>query len=139
VADAVSNAVASLEPRAFAVIGLGRAARLSYASDIDVIFVYDADRVRFAPPSDGDATRGPSATGFGPHFRVMRLRPKGRQGALARSLAAPDYFDSGPRLEFQRSASRFVAARRLAERLSPRARVPVFDPFPEGGDARSGG
>jgi glutamate-ammonia-ligase adenylyltransferase len=78
----------------FAVIGMGRlgGAELSYASDIDVLFVYDGD-----DPSDFHvAERTAEAvvaeigatTAEGQTFRIdARLRPEGNQGPLARSLA----------------------------------------------------
>jgi glutamate-ammonia-ligase adenylyltransferase len=89
-------ALASLEPTLpFAVVGMGRlgGAELSYASDIDVVFVYDGDA-----PSDFDAaeriaealiTEIGATTAEGQTFRIdARLRPEGNQGPLARSLAA---------------------------------------------------
>jgi glutamate-ammonia-ligase adenylyltransferase len=88
-------ALAGLEPQLpFAVIGLGRlgGAELSYASDIDVLFVYDGDR-----PEDFDSaeriaeqlvTEIGATTAEGQTFRIdARLRPEGNQGPLARSLA----------------------------------------------------
>ena len=94
-ADAtVEAALRSLDPDIpFAVIGLGRlgGCELSYASDLDLIFVYDGT-------SPGDFARGEriaerlvaaigTTTTEGSAFRVdARLRPEGNQGALARSL-----------------------------------------------------
>jgi glutamate-ammonia-ligase adenylyltransferase len=95
VADAcVEAALHGLEPSLpFAVIGLGRLGgeELSYASDIDVLFVYDGDG-----PSEFDAAER-LATGLvqalgattaeGQVFGIdANLRPEGRQGPLARSL-----------------------------------------------------
>jgi len=93
---AVEAALRSLEPSVpFAVIGMGRLGgrELSYASDIDVLFVYDGDS-----PSDFDAaervaTRLMAAIGAttadGQTFRIdANLRPEGKQGPLARSLDA---------------------------------------------------
>jgi glutamate-ammonia-ligase adenylyltransferase len=88
-------ALASLEPSVpFTVVGMGRfgGAELSYASDIDVVFVYDGD-----DPADFDAaerlaealiTEIGATTAEGQTFRIdARLRPEGNQGPLARSLA----------------------------------------------------
>jgi [glutamine synthetase] adenylyltransferase / [glutamine synthetase]-adenylyl-L-tyrosine phosphorylase len=88
-------ALACLDPPVpFAVIGMGRlgGAELSYASDIDVLFVYDGDS-----PADFDAAERIAAllvqeigetTAEGQTFRIdTRLRPEGNQGPLARSLA----------------------------------------------------
>ncbi len=77
----------------FAVIGMGRlgGAELSYASDIDVLFVYEGAR-----PADFDVaerlaeqlvTEIGATTSEGQTFRIdARLRPEGNQGPLARSL-----------------------------------------------------
>ena len=91
---AVEAALRSLEPTVpFAVIGMGRLGgrELSYASDIDVLFVYDG-----STPSDFDAaekvaTRLMKAIGAttaeGQTFRIdANLRPEGKQGPLARSI-----------------------------------------------------
>ena len=87
-------ALASLRsPVPFAVIGMGRlgGAELSYASDIDVMFVYDGES-----PSDFDDAEHVAAqlvqeigatTAEGQTFRIdARLRPEGNQGPLARSI-----------------------------------------------------
>ncbi len=94
-ADAcVEAALRGLEPSvAFSVIGMGRLGgrELSYASDIDVLFVYDS-----ASPDDSAAAER-LATGLmgeigattaeGQTFRIdANLRPEGKQGPLARSL-----------------------------------------------------
>jgi glutamate-ammonia-ligase adenylyltransferase len=77
----------------FAVIGMGRlgGAELSYASDIDVLFVYEGTR-----PVDFDVAERlaeqlvaeiGATTSEGQTFRIdARLRPEGNQGPLARSL-----------------------------------------------------
>src|SRR5262249_2434832 len=91
----VEAALRSLEPELpFAVIGLGRLGgrELSYASDIDVVFVYDGTTATEFDAAERVATRLVRAIGEttteGATFRVdMRLRPEGRQGPLARSLA----------------------------------------------------
>ena len=81
-------------PLPFAVIGMGRlgGGELSYASDIDVLFVYDGDGA-----ADFDARRARrrrsssqeigATTAEGQTFRIdAGLRPEGKQGPLARSL-----------------------------------------------------
>jgi glutamate-ammonia-ligase adenylyltransferase len=94
-ADAcVEAALRSLEPAVpFAVIGMGRLGgrELSYASDIDVVFVYDGDS-----PADFDVAERLASdlmaeigatTAEGQTFRVdANLRPEGKHGPLARSL-----------------------------------------------------
>jgi glutamate-ammonia-ligase adenylyltransferase len=93
-ADAtVEAALRSREPEIpFAVIGVGRLGgrELSYASDLDLLFVYAgttaadfdrAERIAERLVADIGAT-----TTEGSAFRVdARLRPEGKQGALARS------------------------------------------------------
>jgi glutamate-ammonia-ligase adenylyltransferase len=98
----LEGALASLEPTLpFAVIALGRFAghELSYASDLDVVFVYEG-----TTPSDfEEATRlamqlhrfvdGPT-----PSERIweldLDLRPEGKQGPVARSVEGyANYFD----------------------------------------------
>jgi glutamate-ammonia-ligase adenylyltransferase len=77
----------------FAVIGMGRLGgrELSYASDIDVLFVYDGDRPSDFEAAEHTATRlmreiG-ATTAEGKTFRVdLNLRPEGKKGPLARSL-----------------------------------------------------
>jgi glutamate-ammonia-ligase adenylyltransferase len=77
----------------FAVIGMGRlgGAELSYASDIDVLFVYDGHGAAAFDQAEKLASRlmreiG-AATGEGQTFRIdADLRPEGKQGPLARSL-----------------------------------------------------
>ena len=95
VADAcVEAALHGLAPAVpFAVIGLGRLGgeELSYASDVDVLFVYDGDG-----PSDFDAAERlatelvqalGATTNEGQVFGIdTNLRPEGKQGPLARSL-----------------------------------------------------
>jgi glutamate-ammonia-ligase adenylyltransferase len=113
-------AVACLEPRLpFAVIGMGRlgGAELSYASDIDVLFVYDGDT-----PADFDAAEEIAerlvqeigeTTAEGQTFRIdARLRPEGSQGPLARSLAGYGSYYERYGLTWERQAlskARFVA------------------------------
>jgi [glutamine synthetase] adenylyltransferase / [glutamine synthetase]-adenylyl-L-tyrosine phosphorylase len=94
-ADAcVEAALWSLRPPLpFAVIGMGRLGgrELSYASDIDVLFVYDGEA-----PADFEAASAAATalvaeisatTSEGQTFRVdANLRPEGKDGPLARSL-----------------------------------------------------
>lgn len=144
-ADAcVEAALRSLEPDLpFAVIGMGRLGghELSYASDIDVLFVYDGDR-----PADYEAglrlatdlvREIGATTAEGQTFRIdAALRPEGKNGVLARSLASylAYYEEYGLPWEFQsllrarpvagdpEVAARFMA---LVEPFVAR------DPFPE--------
>jgi glutamate-ammonia-ligase adenylyltransferase len=144
-ADAcVEAALRSLEPGLpFAVIGLGRlgGAELSYASDIDVIFVYDGTTPTDFATAERIATRLVRAVGDstseGRTFRVdTRLRPEGNQGALARSLDGyRAYFAQWAQTwEFQAlTKARFVAGdAALAERFLTLAHEYVYrEPFPE--------
>ncbi len=90
----VEAALRSLDPSLpFAVIGMGRFGghELSFASDIDVLFVYDGDT-----PEDFDTAERlatdlmaeiGATTAEGQTFRVdANLRPEGKQGPLARSI-----------------------------------------------------
>ncbi|HEV7861178.1 MAG TPA: bifunctional [glutamine synthetase] adenylyltransferase/[glutamine synthetase]-adenylyl-L-tyrosine phosphorylase [Acidimicrobiia bacterium] len=77
----------------FAVIGVGRLGgrELSYASDIDVLFVYDGSGASDFDVAEKTATRIISGIGAttaeGHTFRIdANLRPEGKQGPLARSL-----------------------------------------------------
>ncbi|MCZ7535403.1 MAG: bifunctional [glutamine synthetase] adenylyltransferase/[glutamine synthetase]-adenylyl-L-tyrosine phosphorylase [Acidimicrobiia bacterium] len=91
---AVEAALRSLEPAVpFAVIGMGRLGgrELSYASDIDVLFVYDGDSPSAFDVAERVATRLMAAIGAttaeGQTFRIdADLRPEGKHGPLARSL-----------------------------------------------------
>lgn len=101
-AATLEAALESLEPRVpFAVIGMGRfgGGELSYPSDLDVLFVFDAGKASAVEEADRVATRllrfvgGPT-----PVDRIFEidadLRPEGRQGPLARSLDGfRTYFD----------------------------------------------
>ncbi|MEX2555468.1 MAG: bifunctional [glutamine synthetase] adenylyltransferase/[glutamine synthetase]-adenylyl-L-tyrosine phosphorylase [Actinomycetota bacterium] len=95
-------ALASLEeehpapPQArFSVIGMGKlgAEELNYASDIDVMFVFDAPDERAGHAwaqavADGILHRLAATTEEGQAFRVdTSLRPEGRDGPLVRSIA----------------------------------------------------
>ena len=90
----VAAALASLEPKVpFAVVALGRFAggELSYASDLDVLFVHDG-----STPADHEEGLRVAAgarrflAGPTPAQRVYvvdsDLRPEGRQGALSRTI-----------------------------------------------------
>jgi glutamate-ammonia-ligase adenylyltransferase len=113
-------AVAGIAPGVpFAVIGMGRlgGAELAYASDIDVLFVYDG-----ASASDFDVAEQAATlvvqeigetTAEGQTFRVdARLRPEGNRGPLARSLAGYGAYYERYGLTWERQAlsrARFVA------------------------------
>ena len=95
-ADAcVEAALRSLEPPVpFAVIGMGRlgGGELSYASDIDVLFVYDgdgADRLRPTPSASRRASCSAigETTAEGQTFRIDAAPPARRQAGPARPLA----------------------------------------------------
>ncbi len=144
-ADAcVEAALSSLEPTLpFAVIGLGRlgGAELSYASDIDVIFVYDGSTASDFDVAERTATRLVGAIGDstseGRTFRVdTRLRPEGNQGSLARSLGGyRAYFEQWAQTwEFQAlTKARVVAGDPdVGDRFVQLAREFVYrEPFPE--------
>jgi [glutamine synthetase] adenylyltransferase / [glutamine synthetase]-adenylyl-L-tyrosine phosphorylase len=88
---AVETALAELDPRVpFAVVAMGRFAGgdLSYASDLDVLFVHDGrDHDEGLRVASGVVRFLAGAT---PARRIYpidaTLRPEGRQGALSRSL-----------------------------------------------------
>jgi [glutamine synthetase] adenylyltransferase / [glutamine synthetase]-adenylyl-L-tyrosine phosphorylase len=145
VADAcLAAALQALEPEVpFVVIGMGRLGgqELSYASDIDVVFVYDGDRPSHFESAERVATQlireiG-STTLEGHTFRVdAALRPEGKKGVLARSLDGyrAYYAEYGLPWEFQSLLrARPVAgdpevARRFLELTEP---LVARDPFPE--------
>jgi glutamate-ammonia-ligase adenylyltransferase len=80
----------------FCVIGMGKLGgeELNYASDIDVMFCYDAPEERSGHPwaqtmSEGLLQRLAATTEEGQAFRVdATLRPEGKDGPLVRSLAS---------------------------------------------------
>jgi glutamate-ammonia-ligase adenylyltransferase len=86
-------------PLPFAVIALGRlgGSELSYASDLDVIFVYDGSTPGdFAAAERVATTLLSSIGGNRPHIYDVDadLRPEGKDGPLARSLDGyHEYFD----------------------------------------------
>jgi len=120
-ADATLDAALwSLEPSVpFAIVGLGRlgGAELAYASDVDVLFVYDGEHA-----DDFDAAERVAITLLAEIGEVTpegqtypidaRLRPEGGPGPLARSLGGyTRYYDEWS-LTWERQAlvkARFVA------------------------------
>ena len=125
VADAaVGEAVAAAGPRVpFAVVGLGKLGgrELNFASDLDVVFVYQGE----GPEAFAEAERAATEVLGGIRGRGFEadpdLRPEGRSGPLARSLAAYlEYWERwGQTWEFQSLLkARFVAGdRELGRRL----------------------
>ena len=140
----VEGALRMLEPGLpFAVIGMGRfgGAELSYASDIDVLFVYDGDTPEAFDAAEQLATRlmreiG-ATTAEGQTFRIdADLRPEGKQGPLARSLDGyRAYYDQWALTwEFQSlvKARPVAGDRELAARFITLVEPYVYrDPFPE--------
>lgn len=148
-ADACVEAAleAMAPPLPFAVVGLGRlgGAELSYASDIDVLFVYEGDHNDDFEAADRiarDLMREIGATtAEGQTFRVdANLRPEGKDGPLARSLDSyANYYERWAMmwerqalLRVRPVAGDFDLARRLVELVEP---IVYRDPFPEA-DAR---
>ncbi len=89
----VEVALATLEPGLpFAVVAVGRfgGQELSYASDLDVVFVYDGAGTGDAEEAERLATGLRRLLDASPSRRIWPLdadlRPEGRQGPLARSL-----------------------------------------------------
>ena len=127
----------------FAVIGVGRLGgrELSYASDIDVLFVYDGSGPEDFDVAEKTATRIISGIGAttaeGQTFRIdANLRPEGKKGPLARSLDGyRQYYDEWALTwEFQSLLKARPVAGDLgvAERFCEMAEPYVFrDPFPE--------
>ena len=134
--DVSALAEASLEvalevlspPLPFAVIALGRfgGAELSYASDLDVLFVYEGE----TPADFAEAERVATAVrrfvgGATPSARIWEvdadLRPEGKQGPLARSVEGFATYFGRWALVWERQAmirARPVAGdRRVAERF----------------------
>ena len=126
----------------FAVIGMGRLGgkELSYASDIDVLFVYDGSGAEDFDVAEKTATRMISSIGAttaeGQTFRIdANLRPEGKQGPLARSLEGyRSYYDRWALTwEFQSllKARPVAGDLELAQRFCAMVRPYVFrDPFP---------
>ncbi|MEY2452171.1 MAG: [glutamine synthetase] adenylyltransferase / [glutamine synthetase]-adenylyl-L-tyrosine [Acidimicrobiaceae bacterium] len=130
----IEAAVSALEPTLpFAVIALGRlgSGELSYASDLDILFVYDG-----STPADFAAAERIATTllrdvgGHRPHIYDLDadLRPEGKDGPLARTLDGfrtyyEHYAEPWERLAMVRA--RAVAGDRdLARRF-----FKVLDPF----------
>lgn len=121
VADsAVAAAVKVLAPEVpFAVIGLGRygGLDLSYASDLDVVFVYEgatADEAKSANrTARGLLQQIGAQTAEGRAWEIdARLRPEGENGQLARSLEGYERYYAERSLLWERQAllkRRFVA------------------------------
>jgi glutamate-ammonia-ligase adenylyltransferase len=118
--SSLEAALTSLRPSLpFAVVGMGRlgGGELSYASDIDVMFVYDGDTADEFRRAEQVATQlvqeiG-ATTAEGQTFRIdARLRPEGNQGPLARSLGGFRQYYAHWGLTWERQAltkARFVA------------------------------
>ena len=136
----------------FAVIGLGRlgGGEMSYASDIDVVFVYDGTTASDFDVAEKLATRLVSAIGEttseGSTFRVdARLRPEGNAGP-ARAIDSTGYrayYDHwGQTWEFQAlTKARVGRGRRRRRRALPRShadRSSTAIRCPTTGAARSG-
>ena len=108
----LESALTALEPTIrFAVLGMGRfgGAELAYASDLDVVFVHDGAGATGAE----EARRLASGLirfigGSTPATRIYAidadLRPEGRSGPLARSLAAFDSYWRTNALTWERQA-----------------------------------
>jgi glutamate-ammonia-ligase adenylyltransferase len=126
-ADAtVESALASLDPQVpFAVLALGRfgGGELSYASDLDVIFVYGSPSGESPPvPADGDEAlrvAGGLLRAIGGRTPVERvypidahLRPEGRHGALVRSIEGYSHYWDNYALVWERQA--MIRARPVA-------------------------
>jgi [glutamine synthetase] adenylyltransferase / [glutamine synthetase]-adenylyl-L-tyrosine phosphorylase len=111
----VSEALESAGPSVpFAVVGLGKLGgrELNFASDLDVVFTYEGE----GPEAFTEAVRAAEAVLAGIRERGFEadadLRPEGRNGPLARSLAAYlEYWERwGEVWEFQSLLkARFVA------------------------------
>lgn len=120
----VEVALAALEPTVpFAALALGRfgGAELSYASDLDLVFVHDAvdaDGVEEARRLANRLVR--SLGGTTPARRLYEvdtdLRPEGTQGALVRSVAAFARYWEGHAQTWERQA--MVRARPVAGDLA---------------------
>jgi [glutamine synthetase] adenylyltransferase / [glutamine synthetase]-adenylyl-L-tyrosine phosphorylase len=148
-ADATLEAALwSLEPSVpFAIIGLGRlgGAELSYASDVDVLFVYDGEHAADFDAAERVATTLLAEIGEitpeGQTFPIdARLRPEGAQGPLARSLGGyARYYDRWS-LTWERQAlvkARFVAGDPdVGERFAELVERVVYDAPFSGDDAR---
>lgn len=127
-------ALATLEPALpFAVVAVGRfgGQELSYASDLDVVFVYDGAGPEDAEEAERLASGLRRLLDSSPARRIWPvdadLRPEGRQGPLARSLVGFHTYFSRWALTWERQAmsrARPVAGDRslgqgLVDQLAP--------------------
>jgi glutamate-ammonia-ligase adenylyltransferase len=131
----ITHACRSVAQQGLAVIGLGKlgGAELNYASDVDVLFVTEGggaeghDRTERAAAEIIRLLSQPTAEGIA--LRVdPTLRPGGRGGALARSLAAMGEYYASQALTWERQA--LIKARPVAGDLGVgRAFVDLVGPF----------
>jgi len=126
--------ISTLEaPLPFAVIALGRlgGGELSYASDLDVLFVYDGSSAGDFAAAERLATTVLRVVGGNrPHIYDIDadLRPEGRDGPLARSLEGFRAYYEGYAQPWERLA--LVRARAVAGDHDVAARFfEVLDPF----------
>ena len=133
IADACLEAALEDPPLPFAVIGMGKLGgrELNYSSDIDVMFVHDGDPQEAEELAEELLKAIGEVTPEGQAFRIdPGLRPEGKQGPLARSLAGfVEYYErwSEP-WEHQALTKARVAAgnRELGERFLEAARPLAF-------------
>jgi [glutamine synthetase] adenylyltransferase / [glutamine synthetase]-adenylyl-L-tyrosine phosphorylase len=144
-ADAcVEAALRSLGPSLpFAVIGLGRlgGGELSYASDLDVLFVHDGEDAADFRAAEKIAEQLIGELGGitpeGQTFRVdANLRPEGKKGALARSLSGYEaYYERWAQTwEFQAllKARTVAGDAAVSDRFAALIEPFVYrDPFPD--------
>ena len=131
----ITHACRGVAAQGLAVIGLGKlgGAELNYASDVDVLFVTEGggaegyDRTERASAEVIRLLSEPTAEGIA--LRVdPTLRPGGRGGALARSLAAMAEYYASQALTWERQA--LIKARPVAGDLGVgRAFVELVAPF----------
>jgi len=127
----------------FCVVGMGKLGgqELNYASDIDVIFVYDGSEERVAQPwatrmAESLVQRLAATTEEGQVFRVdTGLRPEGKGGALVRSIAGyRAYYDRwAEQWEFQAliKARAIAGDATLSQQFKDLVQPYVYrDPFP---------
>jgi [glutamine synthetase] adenylyltransferase / [glutamine synthetase]-adenylyl-L-tyrosine phosphorylase len=130
-------------PLQFAVFGLGRfgGAELNYASDLDVVFVYDGeDAADFRAAEKVAEELLHELGGITPEGQTFRidadLRPEGKKGPLARSLSGfKAYYERWAQTwEFQSllKARHVAGDGKVAERFATLIEPFVFrDPFPD--------
>lgn len=90
-ADACLEAALEEASLPFAVVGMGKLGgrELQYASDLDVMFVHDADAETAETTAEGLLKAIGEVTPEGQAFRIdPGLRPEGKAGPLCRSFAA---------------------------------------------------